>query len=83
LLIIKRNAGRTSSYPIPSYFTGFLHNKDIYPESITVAGSWPVHGEGRKTETTFTDLINWFKPAFFYDEKNVALLCYPVKWLQY
>ena len=71
LLITKWNAGRTSSYPILSYFTGFLYNKDIFPESIAVAGNYnrPVHGGGCKTETTFLDLIFWFKPAL-YDKKK-------------
>lgn len=32
LLITIRNAGRTSSYPILSYFTGFLYNRNIFPE---------------------------------------------------
>jgi hypothetical protein len=71
LLITKWNAGRTSSYPILSYFTGFLYNKDIFPESIAVAGNYnrPVHGGGRKAATAFLDLIFWFKPAL-YDEKK-------------
>lgn len=80
LLINKRNAERTSSYPILSYFTGFFYNKDIFPESITVAGNgkWPVRGGHRKIETTFLDLIFWFMPTL-YDERNLALLCYRVK----
>jgi len=52
LLITKWNAGRTSSYPILSYFTGFLYNKDIFPESIARAGNYnrPVQGGGRKAD---------------------------------
>jgi hypothetical protein len=85
LLITKWNAGRTSSYPILSYFTGFLYNKDIFPENIAVAGNYnrPVHGGGRKIEPTFLDLILWFKPALYDEKKILALLCYPVEWLQY
>jgi hypothetical protein len=80
LLINKRNAERTSSYPILPYFTGFFYNKDIFPESITVAanGKWTVRGRRRKIETTFLDLIFWFMPTL-YDERNLALLCYWVK----
>jgi hypothetical protein len=70
-LITKWNAGRTSSYPIFSYFTGFLYNKDIFPENNAVATNpnRPVKGGGSKRETTFLDLIFWFKPAL-YDEKT-------------